>query len=327
MAAPVLVTGAAGFIGSHLARALIESGRRVVGVDNFDPFYDRAAKEANVAGLAPSHFELIEADVRDDQAMTSIFLRHRPDAAFHIAALAGVRPSIADPARYASVNVGGLVRVLDAARASGCRAIVFASSSSVYGNRSTVPFSEEDAAVEPISPYAATKRAGELMCHAYAHLFDLAIAAVRFFTVYGPAQRPDLAIAKFMRLIADGKEVSMFGDGTSSRDYTFIDDIVTGVLAARDKVAAQPRGSGYFRIYNLGGAQPVMLSEMIERIGAVVGRAPRIRREPMQPGDVDRTYADLRRSRAELGYWPTTDFMTGLRRQWEWMQQAAASPT
>src|ERR1043165_4480048 len=203
----VIVTGAAGFIGSHVSRALIENGIRVVGIDNFDPFYDRPAKEANIQRVTAFEsrrqveFELIEADIRDAQRMREVFAQSRPTAVFHIAALAGVRPSIADPARYAEVNIDGLINVLDAARAVDCRRIVFASSSSVYGNNKKVPFAEDDSVDEPISPYAATKRAGELICHTYAHLFNMRIAALRFFTVYGPAQRPDLAIGKFMKLI------------------------------------------------------------------------------------------------------------------------------
>jgi UDP-glucuronate 4-epimerase len=279
---------------------------------------------------------------------------------FHIAALAGVRPSIADPARYALVNIDGLINVLDAARESGCRNIVFASSSSVYGNNRKVPFAETDSVDEPISPYAATKRAGELICHAYAHLFGLRIAALRFFTVYGPAQRPDLAISKFMRLIAAGEEVPMFGDGATSRDYTYIDDIVKGVLAAErrccetdeeterrrdevveernDEVVATPHSvspslrlsvssptTGFFRIWNLGGSHPHTLSEMIETIARIVGKPAKIKPLPMQPGDVERTWADLTRSRAELGFEPHTSFEDGVREQWTWLRAIRSS--
>lgn len=318
MQGALIVTGAAGFIGSHLVRALLARGERVVGIDNFDGFYDRALKEANVAGLAGDRFELVEADVCDRAAMDGVFLRVRPSAVFHIAALAGVRPSIAEPARYAAVNVDGLVNVLEAARAVDCTRIVFASSSSVYGNRATVPFSETDDVNEPISPYAATKRAGELMCHTWCHLFGMSVASLRFFTVFGPSQRPDLAISKFMRLIAAGEEVPMFGDGSTSRDYTFVDDIIQGVLSAWNKVvAADP---GFFRIYNLGGSKPVMLADMIDAIGQVVGRTPNIKTMPMQPGDVDRTFADLTRSREELGFQPQTPFGDGLEKQWAWLR-------
>lgn len=319
MAETLIVTGAAGFIGSHLGAALLRRGDRVVGVDNFDPFYERAAKEANLGRLAGDRFELVEADIRDAAAMAALFARVRPQAAVHIAALAGVRPSILDPARYASVNVEGLVSVLEAARRAGCRRFVFASSSSVYGNNCKVPFAEGDPVDEPISPYAATKRAGELVAHSYSHLYGLAVGCLRFFTVYGESQRPDLAIASFMRLIAEGQPLPMYGDGTSSRDYTYIADIVQGVLAAGDRLAAAcASGGGFFRIWNLGGSHPVELCAMIDAIARVSGRKPRIERFPMQPGDVERTYADLTRSREELGFEPVTPFEEGLRRQWTW---------
>ncbi|MCZ6493100.1 MAG: NAD-dependent epimerase/dehydratase family protein, partial [Planctomycetota bacterium] len=266
MSASFIVTGVAGFIGSHLSAALLARGDRVIGVDNFDPFYDRKLKLANLAKLPPDRFELVELDIRDAQAMSELCSRVRPDGVFHIAALAGVRPSIADPVRYTSVNVDGLVSVLEAARTCECRRVVFASSSSVYGNNTKVPFAETDPVDEPISPYAATKRAGELICHTYTRLFGISIACLRFFTVYGPAQRPDLAIGKFMRLIAADQPVPMFGDGSTSRDYTYIDDIIQGVLAAYEFLSSsslKPQASGLYRIFNLGGSQPVSLRDMI----------------------------------------------------------------
>jgi UDP-glucuronate 4-epimerase len=286
----------------------------VVAVDNFDPFYDRATKLGNVRDLRGAAFELIEADIRDG-AMGAIVERARPDAIIHLAALAGVTPSLLAPQRYVSVNVDGLASVLEAARASGCSRIVFASSSSVYGNNDKVPFAESDPVEEPISPYAATKRAGELLCHTYSHLFGLTIAALRYFTVFGPAQRPDLAIADFMRRIAAGAEVTLFGDGRSSRDYTYIDDIVTGTIAAERWTAAQPRP--ITRIFNLGGARPVALDDLVQAIGRVVGREPRVRRAPARAGDVARTWADLTRSSAELGYAPRVGLEEGLARQWQ----------
>ncbi len=314
----IVVTGVAGFIGSHLSASLLARGHRVTGVDNFDPFYERDAKQANLERVRDDRFELVEADIRDGEAMVALFERERPDTVFHIAALAGLRLSLQDPARYASVNVEGLVSVLEAARAAGCRRFVFASSSSVYGNAAKPgPFSETDPVDSPISPYAATKRAGELICHTYADLFDISIGCLRLFTVYGPAQRPDLAIGKFMRLIAEDRPVPMFGDGTTSRDYTYVDDIVAGALAADTRLGAER--SGYFRIWNLGGSHPVTLREMIESIGRVMGRTPRVEQQPMQPGDVQRTWADVSRSRSELGYEPGTPFEEGLRRQWEWV--------
>ncbi len=324
MSASFIVTGVAGFIGSHLSAALLARGDHVIGVDNFDPFYDRKLKLANVAQLAPDRFELVELDIRDTHAVREVFDRARPAGVFHIAALAGVRPSIAEPARYTSVNVDGLISVLEAARACDCQHFIFASSSSVYGNNTKVPFAETDRVDEPISPYAATKRAGELICHTYSRLFGISIACLRFFTVYGPAQRPDLAIGKFMRLIADDKAVPMFGDGSTSRDYTYIDDIIHGVIGAYEFLSSsrpKPQASGLYRIFNLGGSQPVSLREMIEAVGVVVGNEPRIEPLSMQPGDVQRTYADLRRSRQELGYEPTTSFEHGLRKQWAWLRE------
>ena len=326
-----IITGAAGFIGSHLAAALNARGRRVLGIDNFDAFYDRPAKLDNLKRASLSEF--IEANILDRPRMHEIFSRSKPSSVFHIAALAGVRPSIADPARYASVNVDGLVSVLDAARESGCRTVMFASSSSVYGNNPKAPFAETDPVDEPISPYAATKRAGELICHAYAHLFGVRIAALRFFTVFGPAQRPDLAIAKFMRLIAAGEDVPVFGDGTTSRDYTYIDDIIQGVLAS-ERVIASPSApgsaggpaDGAYRIWNLGGSHPHTLSEMIDTIARVVGKPARIKRLPMQPGDVERTWADLARSKAELGFAPHTSFEDGVRKQWGWLRTTLRQP-
>lgn len=316
-----ILTGAAGFIGSHLAEALLARGDRVVGIDNFDPFYSRELKLRNLTRLESPAFEFHEADICDTAAMNRIFKRARPHGLFHIAALAGVRPSIENPARYTSVNLDGLVSVLDAARNVGCRHVAFASSSSVYGNNEKVPFAETDAVDHPISPYAATKRAGELTCRVYADLFDMSIVALRFFTVFGPGQRPDLAISKFMARIAGDEEIPMFGDGRTSRDYTFIDDIIHGVLAAYARAETMQRDR--FRIYNLGGSQPVTLLEMIDTIAAVVGRPAHVRQLPMQPGDVQRTYADLTRAQHELGYQPKTPFRDGLERQWRWLRGAA----
>lgn len=314
-----IVTGAAGFIGSHLATRLLRSGRRVVGVDNFDPFYPRAMKERNLEPPREHEaFELREMDILDRDALRAVFDEVRPGAVFHIAALAGVRPSVERPDRYARVNVDGLVNVLDAARAAECPRVIFASSSSVYGNNEKVPFAEEDRVDEPISPYAATKKAGELIAHAYAHLHGLHVACLRFFTVFGPAQRPDLAIMSFMRRIARGEPITMYGDGTSRRDYTYVDDVVDGVIAASERIGSP--GIGRYRIWNLGHSEPISLREMVETISEVVGRVPSVERAPMPPGDVRRTYADLTRSRAELGYDPRTPFREGVERQWAWLR-------
>ena len=247
----VLVTGAAGFIGSHAAEALLARGDRVVCIDNFSDFYDRSWKEANLkhvrAGApAGAKFDVEEMDITDGGKVGGIVEKVRPDVILHLAAMAGVRPSIERPAYYAQVNVEGTMHLLQAAVKNGVKKFVFASSSSVYGNNSKVPFSEEDPVNEPVSPYAATKRAGELVCHSFWHLYKLPIACLRFFTVFGPRQRPDLAIHKFTRLIDAGKPVPFFGDGSTSRDYTFIVDIVSGIVAAVDRIDR-------YRIYNLGG--------------------------------------------------------------------------
>lgn len=309
----VLITGAAGFIGSHLAQRLLNRGDRVVGIDSFSDFYDPAIKRATAAELAQSdRFSMVEADIRDRDAVLSAVADARPSVIYHLAAKAGVRPSIADPAAYAAVNVGGTVSLLDAAVASSVERFIFASSSSVYGNNTKVPFAETDPVDEPISPYAATKRAGELICHTYHHLHGLPIACLRFFTVFGPRQRPDLAIARFLKLIDAGKPIPMFGDGSTSRDYTFIDDIIDGVVASAQRIDQH----GY-RIWNLGGNQPVSLRQMIDTVAQVVGKPAKIDRQPMQPGDVNRTYADLTRSADELGYAPQTPLAAGVERQWQ----------
>ncbi len=323
-ASTFIVTGAAGFIGSHLCRALLREGASVIGIDNFDPFYDESIKRSNVDAAthgADGSFTLHETDIRDASEITRLVSRVNPDAIFHLAALAGVRPSIAEPARYTSVNVDGTMALLEAARAAGCENLIVASSSSVYGNNKKVPFAEEDPIEAPISPYAATKRAAELLCGVHAHLFGLRIASLRFFTVYGPGQRPDLAINLFMRTMAAGEPITMFGDGSSSRDYTFIEDIIAGVLAARDRICSMPEGT--HRVWNLGGSSPITLSGLIEAIASVTSCVPNIERTPMQPGDVDRTWADVTRSREELGYQPHTPIAEGLVQQWQWMQQQA----
>ncbi len=311
----VLLTGAAGFIGSHVAERLIGEGCKVVGMDNFCDFYDPARKRSNLAGLLRSdRFTLVEGDIRDRHAVEAVFAAHAPDGVVHLAAMAGVRPSIERPSYYTDVNVNGTSILLDAAVKHNVNRFVFASSSSVYGNNEKVPFSEDDPVDYPISPYAATKRSCELICHAFWHIHRLPVFCLRFFTVYGPRQRPDLAIAKFLRLVAAGEPIPLFGDGSTSRDYSYIDDIVDGVMSAIDRCDR-------FRIYNLGGSSPVTLSELVDTIGQVVGRPVEIDSQPMQPGDVNRTYADLSRSKPELGYAPTTELIDGIHRQWAWMRE------
>lgn len=322
--APVLVTGAAGFIGSHVAEALLARGTRVIGVDNFDPFYDVALKRDNVETIASrfgSRFSFEALDLTDAPSLARLMEREKPRVVIHLAAKAGVRPSIADPAGYAHANVTATSIVLAKAHAAGCDRVVVASSSSVYGNASKVPFSELDPCDAPISPYAATKRACELLGHAHHHLTKQPVAMLRFFTVYGPRQRPDLAIMSFMRRMAMGEPITVFGDGSMSRDYTFIDDVVAGVLAAVDHIPQHG-----FRIWNLGGNRPVALRDMVSTIAKVVGKTPQTRAAPNQPGDVERTFADLSRSKAELGYAPGTSFEEGVARQWAWLKGRLSRP-
>lgn len=309
-----LVTGAAGFIGSHLTERLLKDGWNIVGVDSFDPFYDPQIKRHNMAGcLAHPAFRLIEADIRDQPAMEQA-VEPDTDVIVHLAARAGVRPSIAEPALYADVNINGTVTLLEIARQRNIPRFVFASSSSVYGNNKKVPFSEDDNVDFPISPYAATKKAGELICHTYHHLYGLAINCLRFFTVYGPRQRPDLAIHKFARLIEDGKPIPIYGDGSMMRDFTYIDDILNGV------VAAMHRCTGY-EIYNLGESRPISVSDLIAEIERALGQKAIRQYLPIQPGDVDRTYADVAKAEAQLGYKPSTDIRTGLARFVAWFRE------
>lgn len=313
--AKVLVTGGAGFIGSTLSEALIARGDRIVCIDNFNDYYAPAYKRANLSSLERSDaFTLHDADICDREAMLQIFETEKPDAVFHIAAMAGVRPSIENPALYTAVNVDGLVNVLDASVASGVKQFLFASSSSVYGNNKKVPFAEDDPVDYPISPYAATKRSGELICHTYHHLYKLPIFCLRFFTVFGPRQRPDLAMYKFMHMIAEGKPIPFFGDGSTSRDYTFVGDIVEGLIKSLDAC------EGY-RIFNIGGNRPVTLKQMVETIEKVLGKKAQLDIKPMQPGDVNQTYADLTRIQNELGYAPQTSLEEGLAMQWAWLKE------
>ena len=310
----VLVTGAAGFIGSHICDALLERGESVVGLDSFDDFYAPEIKERNlVRAMDHAAFQLVRGDIRDPVALDR--LPSGIESVVHLAARAGVRPSIERPELYADVNVMGTVQLLAWVRRRTVKRFVFASSSSVYGNNEKTPFAECDPVDHPISPYAATKKAGELICHTATHLDGVSVACLRFFTVFGPRQRPDLAIHKFARTLRDGGQIPMFGDGTTSRDYTYVDDTVAGVLGALDWVARpEPR----YDVFNLGNNRTVTLAEMIQTLSTEMGIEPRIQRLPMQPGDVTRTYADIERARLELGYRPHTDFREGVRRFLEW---------
>jgi UDP-glucuronate 4-epimerase len=287
----------------------------VVGLDLFDDFYDPRVKEENVAGcLKHDGYELVRGDIRDQATLNA--LPGGIDAVVHLAAKAGVRPSIDDPVGYASVNVVGTSTFLRWAGDRDIGSFVLASSSSVYGNNERVPFSESDPVDHPISPYAATKRATELLAHAAFHLGGMTVACLRIFTVYGPRQRPDLAIHKFARILAEGGAIPMFGDGSSSRDYTFVADTVSGVIGAPDWAN---RSEGGFDIFNLGNNRTVTLSEMISTLAEEMGVTPRIERLPMQPGDVDRTYADIERARSVIGYNPTTTFREGVRQFVDWL--------
>ncbi len=314
---PILITGVAGFIGSHLAQALIARGERVVGVDNFDPFYPKADKLANLGEInaAAGQFEFVPGDITDAGSMRLIFERLKPRGVIHLAAKAGVRPSLADPVGYAHTNITGTAVMLSEAARAGCDRLVVASSSSVYGNSPTAPFSEAQDVNAPISPYAASKRACELIGSTHQHLTGMPTAMLRFFTVYGPRQRPDLAINLFLTKVSQGEPIRMFGDGSMSRDFTFVEDIVAGVIAAYERIPAH----GY-RIWNLGNNNPVSLSDMIAAVARVVGKRAVLQREPMQPGDVLRTWADLTRSSAELGYQPGTPFDAGIEKHWEWLK-------
>ena len=311
----VLVTGGAGFIGSTLVDRLLADGDEVVVLDNFDPFYPPDRKRANLIRAEKSpRFRLVEGDIRDASLVDRLISEIQPEAIVHLAARAGVRPSIDDPASYADVNVTGTVNLLQAAcRIEPRPRFVYASSSSVYGERSDAPFRETDSVDLPVSPYAATKKACELLAHTFHHLHGLPVTGLRFFTAFGPRNRPDLAIAKFSRLIASGKAVPMFGDGSTRRDYTYIGDIVDGIVRAVDRCRS-------YHLYNLGNSSPIELREMIAAIGEALGITPVIDPQPEQPGDVRQTYADITRAREELGYAPSTPFREGLKRYVEWMR-------
>jgi UDP-glucuronate 4-epimerase len=309
----VLITGAAGFIGSHLSERLLGDGWTVVGVDNFDDFYDPKIKRRNIEGcLKNKNFQLVEADIRDGSAMNDA-VASDTDIIVHLAAKAGVRPSIAQPLLYADVNVNGTMVLLKAAKKQRTGKFIFGSSSSVYGNNEKVPFSEDDNVDFPISPYAATKKACELICHTFHHLYEISVTCLRFFTVYGPRQRPDLAIHKFARLIEDGKPIPIYGDGTMSRDFTYIDDIIDGTVAAMQKCAG-------FNIYNLGESRPITVNDLVAEIEKALGKKAIKEHVSLQPGDVERTYADVNKAINELGYNPTTDIQTGLAKFVAWLR-------
>ncbi|HEX8208576.1 MAG TPA: GDP-mannose 4,6-dehydratase [Longimicrobium sp.] len=318
----MLVTGGAGFIGGHLCQRLLDRGDEVVCVDSFDSFYDPAIKRGTAAALARSpRFRLVEGDIRDLAGLERELAGAGVGAIVHLAARAGVRPSIEDPVLYTQVNVEGTVAMLELARRLGVKPFVFGSSSSVYGDTPAVPFREDEPAATPISPYAASKRAGELLCHAYAHLHGLAVVCLRFFTVYGPRQRPDLAIHKFARLMAAGEPIPFFGDGSTRRDYTYVDDVVQGIEGAIAYAAARDAS---FEVFNLGESDTVPLVRLVELLGEAMGVTPALHRLPAQPGDVERTYADISRARALLGYTPRVRIEEGIPRFVEWFRSGQA---
>lgn len=315
----VLLTGGAGFIGSHVAEALLRRGARLTIVDNLDSFYDPSWKEANLREIRKlGEYEFAKVDICDMDRLRELIGRVEPSAIIHLAALAGVRPSIERPAVYERVNVGGTTNFLELSREAGVRKFVFGSSSSVYGATSRAPFSENQVEMRPISPYAATKLAGELMCYTYAHLYGLPVVSLRFFTVYGARQRPDLAIRKFVALVEQGKPIPVFGDGSSGRDYTYVDDIVRGVLAALDYA---PPARVPYDVFNLGNSHPVTLNELIEQVEKATGRKALREQKPMQPGDVPLTWADISKAGRLLGYEPQVRIDEGLKRFVAWYRQ------
>jgi UDP-glucuronate 4-epimerase len=314
----ILVTGAAGFIGSHLCQRLLSEDHYVVGLDNFDPYYALQIKRGNLVRLTHPNFAFHQADICDRAALQDIFAAQSFDRVVHLAARAGVRPSIEEPSLYCDVNLTGTTNIFECARKSDTP-VVFASSSSVYGGSTCVPYREDDPCLGPISPYAATKRAGELMAFTFGHLFQLPIVALRFFTVYGPRQRPDMAIALFTERVLDGKPITLFGDGTSARDYTFVRDIVSGVVSATERT---PQLGG--EIINLGNSQTVELRRLIEVIEDATGKTAHIEWQADQPGDVPLTFADISRAQKLLDYAPQTKIEDGVREVVRWMREENA---
>ena len=312
----VLVTGGAGFIGSHLVEKLLASGHEVVILDDFNDFYDPQTKHANIAGLARD-VTVYHVDLRDSESVRNLFHREKVDAIAHLAARAGVRPSIQQPRLYYDTNVTGTLHLLEAVRVTGVERFVFASSSSVYGASKAIPFSEDQHLTQTFSPYGATKIAGEFLCSTYSHLYNLRVVALRYFTVYGPRQRPDLAIHQFTRRIYAGQPIDQFGDGSTRRDYTYIDDVIQGTMAA-----LQYEGS-LFDIFNLGENDTIQLKDLIAAIENALGKKAKINQLPEQPGDMPLTCADISKAQKLLCYKPTTRLSDGLPRFIEWFLHSA----
>jgi len=313
--ARILVTGGAGFIGSHLCTTLLQQGNEVVCLDNFNTYYNPTVKRRNIESLMlASQFELLEQDILNLPFLRELFAERKFEVVVHLAARAGVRPSIQEPLLYQQVNVEGTNNLLEVSKEAGVQKFIFASSSSVYGKNKKVPFAETDSVDNPISPYAATKKAGELICYTYHHLYKLPCTCLRFFTVYGPRQRPDMAIHKFTRAISRDEEIPMYGDGSSERDYTYITDVIDGICKSIEHCQA-------YHIYNLGESKTIRLLELIDLIAANLHKKPRIKRLPWQAGDVPITYADISRPRKELGYCPEVGIETGVREFVKWYTQ------
>lgn len=311
----ILVTGGAGFIGSHLVEALVKTNHQVMIVDNFNDFYDPAIKKANIHSvMLKPNCRLQKGDIRDETFLKDIFEQNHFDLVIHLAAMAGVRPSIEKPLLYSEVNIRGTQNLLEACRNNQIDKFILASSSSIYGNNPDLPFSESNKVDNPISPYAATKKAAELLCYTYHHLYNISMLCLRFFTVYGPRQRPDLAIHKFTALISEGKEILLYGDGNSARDYTYIDDIINGILSAIDYL----KEHNCYEIINLGESKTISLNEMANELKKQINKKVNLRYISEQPGDVKITYADISKAKALLNYNPQVDFTRGIKIFLDW---------
>lgn len=324
----ILVTGGAGFIGSHLCEALLQEGHSVLCLDNLDPFYPVAIKRKNLSDILRSSpkksaFTFIKADIRDFKKINAVLRSQKPTLVIHLAAKAGVRPSLEQPMLYADVNIKGTLNMLEACRLAGIKNFIFASSSSVYGNTRKIPFAESDTILEPISPYAATKKVGETLCHFYSHTYQMNIAMLRFFTAFGPRQRPDLAVSKFTKNILNGEPLPFYGDGSMRRDHTYIGDIIQGVLGASQWVLKK-RSQPVCEAFNLGESRSISLKDLVRAIEKASGKKAKIHRLPVPKGDVRVTYADIRKAKKFFAYHPSTDLETGLKNFIQWYRSSHA---